>query len=224
MNLASLRPRTQLILAICIPLACIIIAAALIWPSYAHIREVNENLMAAQKDIQQKKQIIKQAEAEAGGRPLALAVATDDEQEPIVYQRQLNELTLASKVLVASLRKTSPPPLPANSSYPSGSRSGAAAPSSNGAGGGVFRGERPVVPPTVRELTDIVTVEGTFGQLLDLILRLEKYDRILSVSQCRITGNDNTYPRLQAVFTLSRFVAKPVAPAPTPAAAPAPTP
>ncbi len=39
------------------------------------------------------------------------------------------------------------------------------------------------------------------------------FERILSVSQCRIISREKAYPRLQAVFTLSRFVAVPEAPA-----------
>ena len=70
-----------------------------------------------------------------------------------------------------------------------------------------------MVPPTVEEVTDQVTVEGAFGDVLSLLVRLEGFDRILSVSQCRIhTGAGTAYPRLQAVFTLSRFVARPPSP------------
>jgi hypothetical protein len=74
------------------------------------------------------------------------------------------------------------------------------------------------------ELTDDATVEGS-SDIVGLIIRLENFERILSVSQCQVRGTGNAYPKLQAVFKLSRFVAAPPPPpgAATAAAPAAPT-
>ncbi len=68
-----------------------------------------------------------------------------------------------------------------------------------------------VLPATVNEISDNVTVEGEFGALLSLLVRLETYDRILSVSQFQLsstaTREDDT--RLRATFTLSRYTTRP---------------
>ncbi|NIM05346.1 MAG: hypothetical protein GTO55_04500 [Armatimonadetes bacterium] len=217
MNLSRLRPRTQLLLAIFVPLFCIGLGLLLVLPTVTHLRKVGRDIEQTQKNIYKKKELIAQAEEMAGGRSLALAVALPDEQEPIIFLRQLAELTEASNVTIAAIQSTSPPPLPRSTSTATTSRRGGptSAPADSTSVG--LKGERPVVPPaTVQELTDQVTVEGTFNEILDLIVRLEGFDRILSVSQCRITiGGALKYPRLQAIFTLSRFIARPQ---PTPSA------
>jgi len=212
MNISHLRPRTQLLLSVLIPLGCIGLVAAMVLPSLSRLAKMREDLEVTEKTVQQKQQVIKQAEEAAGGRPLALAVVVADEQEPIIFLRQLAALTAESGVTLAAVRETTPPPPPtAVSPQPLPSPTAPPAPSPGGQPtGGGLSGERPVVPPVVRELTNQVTVEGTFGQLLALLVRLEKFERILSVSQCRISSRGGlVYPRLQAIFTLSRFVASP---------------
>ena len=69
-----------------------------------------------------------------------------------------------------------------------------------------------MVPTTVQELTNQMIVEGTFVQILSLLVRLENFERILSVSQCKVSaGGALEYPKLRTNFTLSRFVAAPPA-------------
>ena len=70
-----------------------------------------------------------------------------------------------------------------------------------------------VFPPITKKFSDIV----------GLIIRLENFERILSVSQCELRSSGKPYPALQAVFRLSRFVAAPPPP-PTASATPAATP
>lgn len=212
MRISSLPPRTQILLSLLVPLCCLGIAALLILPSVTRIKRVNHNIEAAKQQIQDKQEVIAQAEMVAGGRPLALAVASPNEDEPIIFLRQLAELMNESRVTLVAVRDMAPRPNPAAAGGQYSSRN-AATPSSGAAGNRstpVLRGERPVVPPSVQELANQVTVQGAFGEILELVLRLEKFDRILSVSQCKIsTGGTARYPKLQAVFLLSRFVAMP---------------
>lgn len=216
MSLAYLRPRTQVLVSVLVPVVSIILGLVLVWPSAARLRHANQELESTKETIQQKQRSIAEAEAAAKGRPLALAVAVPDEQEPIVFLRQLAALSVESNVTLAAVRASTPPPPPSSATTsappgpagPSGTTTAASPPS-----GTPLAGTRPVVPPTVEELTDQVTVEATFADLLSLLVRLEGFERILSVSQCRITSR-STYPRLQATFTLSRFVAKPETTAP----------
>jgi hypothetical protein len=211
-KLSMLRPRTQLALTVLIPAACLALAVLLVWPYVANLHRVRRELEQTQDTIQQKKSMIAQAEAAAQGRPLALAVALPDEQEPIVFLKQLAALTTDSGVALTAVRALAPVQTP-NASY-----SAAAAPASgsvqtssqDGTTPAPGPGQRPVVSAAVKELQDQVTVEGPFTSLLALLVRLENYDRILSVSQCKIrSSSTHGYPELRAVFTLSRFVAAP---------------
>jgi hypothetical protein len=209
MNLSNLRPRTQFLLSILVPLLCILMGLVLLLPVVNAIRNLNRDLEQTKDSIYEKREMISQAEQAAGGRPLALAVAVPDEQEPIVFLRQLAGLAEASHVTLAAVRATSPPPLP-QAAGQAGSARGTAAPPAPAAAVSGLSGERPVVPPTVRELTDEVTAEGNFAEILGFIMRLEGFDRILSVSKCKLSeGGAVRYPELRAVFTLSRFVGRP---------------
>lgn len=212
MTIAGLRPRTQVLLCFLVPTICLAVGLFLVWPAVSRLGKVKEDLDETQQTIEQKQKVITSAESAAEGRPLALAVAPSNDEEPIIFLRQLAYLATQSGGTLASMRATTPPPLPANPNpqQPTGSITGQPASGSSESAG--LRGSRPVVPSTVRELTDQVTVEGTFPQILDLLVRLESFERILSISQCRIgSGGGAKYPRLQAVFTLSRFVASPQA-------------
>ena len=228
MILAYLKPRTQLVAALLVPLISIFIGLFLVWPAVVRLREVEDEVEVTKRTIGEKEQLIALADGAAKGRPLALAVALADEQEPIVFLRQLAAICTESQVSLLSVRATLPPPLPRPPNSQGSAPSGSAPPPNPAAPAGapqVLGGARPVVPPAVEEVTDQVTVEGSFGAVLSLLVRLEGFDRILSVSQCRLhTGLGSAYPRLQAVFTLSRFVAKSSGP-PTGAAtnSPAPT-
>ncbi len=218
MRLATLHPRTQLLLTIAIPLLCLALAVGLVWPHFSHLREVKQQLQQTQETITQKESRIKQVDALTQGRPLALAVVPASEEEPIAFLKQLAALTKDSGTTITSVRALgSPRKLAASEDNPYGVKEKPkTAPSSASS---ASPGQRPVVPTSaVQELQDTVTVEGSFADLLALIVRLENYDRLLSVSQCRVqAGGARAYPQLRATFTLSRFVA-----APTPAAAGAP--
>jgi hypothetical protein len=210
-------------LTVAIPAVSLLIGFLLVWPYVTHLRQVREELERTKTTIAQKKQVISQAEAAAQGRPLATAVAAATEEEPIVFLKQLAALTQDSGATLAAVRAMgSPRVAPQEAPRPYGTEP---APQTTPAPPAATPGQRPVLPArTVRELQDQVTVEGTFGSILALLVHLENYDRILSVSQCRLrSGGNRTYPRLQAVFTLSRFVAATPTP-PTGTAAPAATP
>lgn len=219
MSLAYLRPRTQILISVLVPAGAIALGLFLLWPSLSRLRRTNRELESTQKAIKQKLTVISQAEAAAAGRSLALAVALPDEHEPVKFLRQLAALAAESNVTLASVRETTPPPLPAATSPEGSGASGSpAGPPSSPVANAALGGERPVVPPTtVVELTNEVSAEGAFGDLLSLLVRLEGFERILSVSQCR-TKSGSDYPRLQTVFTLSRFVGRPEAPSPGPGA------
>jgi hypothetical protein len=206
MSISALRPQTQILLAVTMPLCCVALGLILVWPPVSGLRTVREELETTQQTIEQKQQLIKDAEAAAAGRPLALAVATREEQEPIVFLRQLSALIAKSGASLSAVRSTRLPPVRApQTQQSSGAGSGATSPPPTAVGG-----QRPMLPATVGELTDNLTIEGTFGSILSLLVRIESFERILSVSRCRITGGSGvTYPRLRAVFTLSRFVAEP---------------
>jgi hypothetical protein len=203
-------------LAILAPICCVALGLVLVWPQFARVRAVAEEIETAQGEIETKQRAIAAAEAAAMGRPLALAVALNEEKEPIVFLRQLSALVEGSGAAFVGIRGTTLPPIPA----PGPSRPGQQ--SAQGPGGAVppLGGQRPVLPATVDEITDEVSVEGTFGSILSLLVRLESFERILSVSRCRITaGGRAGYPRLNAVFTLSRFAARPEPVTPEPAVA-----
>lgn len=213
MSLATLRPRTQVLLAALVPVICLAIGAGLLLPHLSRLRRYNDELEEIQAQIAEKKRHISQAEAESQGRSLALAVAMADEKEPIVFLRQLADLIAESGAALVSVRATTPAPL-TTAEKPAATPRAELQPAASPAAG---QGQRPVIPSTVRELADEVTVEGRFSDLLALIVRLENFERILSVSQCRLSSSGaRSYPRLKATFTLSRFVAAPEA-APAPA-------
>jgi hypothetical protein len=219
MNLLMLRPKTQVLLAVVIPIICLAVGAILLWPAVARLRAAGRQIEETEGTIAQKKLAIAQAESAAGGRSLALAVALPTEEEPIEFLRKFAALTVESGVTLASVRATTPPTnVGAGAAYTSAAP--APAPPAASPGAAVGQGQRPVVPPTVKELTDEATVEGRFSDILGLIIRLENFERILSVSQCRIDSGGKSYPTLRAVFRLSRFVAAPPPP-PTAAATPA---
>lgn len=215
MSISAFRPQTQILLAVIVPLCCVVLGLILVLPPVSGLRTVREELETTQQTIEQKQRLIKDAEAAAAGRPLALAVATREEQEPIVFLRQLSALIAESGASLSAVQSTRLPPVPApQTQQNSSASSGATSPPPSAVGG-----QRPVLPATVGELTDNLTIEGTFGSILSLLVRIESFERILSVSRCRITGGSGvTYPRLRAVFTLSRFVAEPQPASPTPEA------
>jgi hypothetical protein len=219
MNLLALRPKTQVLLAVVIPIVCLAVGAMLLWPVVSHMRAARRQLEETQKTIAQKKLAIAQAEGAAGGRSLALAVALPTEEEPIEFLKKFAALTVESGVTLVSVRATTPPTNIGAGTTAQTSAPTAPAPPAASPGGAIGQGQRPVVPPTVKELTDEATVEGKFGDILGLIIRLENFERILSVSQCRVDSSGRSYPTLRAVFRLSRFVAAPQAP-PTAAASP----
>ena len=211
-KLSTLPPRTQLALTVVIPALCLTLAALLVWPHVSHLRQLRQDLQQTQDTIQQKKTRLAQAEAAAQGRPLALAVALPDEQEPIVFLKQLATLTDDSAVALTAVRALAPVQNPAGASAAAAASGPGQVQNSaqEGAPQVAGPGQRPVVPTAVKELQEQVTVEGPFPGLLSLLVRLENYDRILSVSQCKIrSGSTHGYPELRAVFTLSRFVAAP---------------
>ncbi len=227
MNPLMLRPKTQLLLAVVLPLVCVLVGLILLWPTVSHLRAARRQLEETQGTIAQKKLAITQAEAVAGGRSLALAVALPTEEEPIDFLKKFAALTVESGVTLVSVRATIPPANIGAATTTQTSASTAATPpaGSPSTPPAIGQGQRPVVPTTVKELTDEATVEGKFSDILGLIIRLENFERILSVSQCQVRGTGNAYPKLQAVFKLSRFVAAPpTAAAPAAPTAPAATP
>lgn len=223
MSLATLRPKTQLALAVALPVICLLLGVALLWPYTSRLRQADRELQQTQSTIQQKKQVISQAQLAARGRSLALAVVLPSEQEPIVFLRQFAALTAESGATLNSVRSVAPPPMPTASGSPAGAGSSANSPSSpagqqapaSAAPGNLGQGQRPVIPNTVKELVNEISVEGRFGDILALIVRLENFERILSVSKCQINSTGaQSYPTLRATFLVSRFVAAPEPPAP----------
>jgi hypothetical protein len=222
MKLSTLPPRTQLALTVLVPAACLALAALLVWPYVTNLRRVKRELQETQVTIQQKKDLIKQADAAAQGRPLALAVALPDEQEPIVFLKQLATLTDDSGVTLVAARALAPvqnPNLRQEAAAPGGVQTTS---QQQGAPPAPGPGQRPIVSEAVKELQDQITVEGGFSSILALLVRLENYDRILSVSQCKLRASStHGYPELRAAFTLSRFVAAPEPAQPAPSNPPA---
>ena len=212
-RLTTLPPRTQVVLTVLVPGVCLTVAALLLRSHLTGLRQVTQDLKQTQRSIAQKQKRIAQAETAGRGRPLALAVALPDEQEPIVFLKQLAALTNDSGVALTAVRALAPTSRPGGSGAATATAPGAApdpgsAPTAPSQARGP--GQRPVLPEVVKELKDQVTVEGSFAGLLALLVRLENYDRILSVSQCKIhSTNSRSSAELRAIFTLSRFVAMP---------------
>jgi len=217
MSLASLRPRTQLGLALLIPICCIPVGLYLVWRPFTDLRRVTQEIGVTQQAVEQKRQIILQAEQAAAGRPLALAVAKPEETEPIRFLREFSRLMSESGARLVSVQGTKLPPIPVpgappaqtgqTGAPPAGSETSQVAPQPLG-------GQRPVLPATVNEISDKITVEGDFGAVLALMLRLETYSRILSVSQLQLSqAARNDEGRVRATFTLSRYTARETPPA-----------
>lgn len=218
MSLASLRPRTQLGLALLIPILCLPIGLYLVWRPVTDLRRVTQEIDVTQQAVEQKSELIRQAEQAAAGRPLTLAVAKPEETEPIRFLREFSRLIAESGANLVSVQGTklppipvpgAPPPQPAQSEAPAAGGEAAPAPPPPTLGG-----QRPVLPATVNEISDKVTVEGDFGSVLALMLRLETYSRILSVSQLQLSqaGRDDE-GLVRATFTLSRYTARETPPA-----------
>ena len=192
MSLASLRPRTQLWLAVIIPLCCLPIVLYLVWHPVTNLRQVTKEIETTRQTVERKQELIRLAEQAALGRPLALAVAENSEAEPIVFIRQLTQLLSESGAKLITVQGTKLPPItvpgapPPPSPKPGESASGSAAPADLPAPTGL-QGQRPVLPATVNEISDRLTVEGDYGAVLSLLLRLETFDRILSVSQLQLS-------------------------------------
>ncbi|MFB3880098.1 MAG: hypothetical protein ACE149_02490 [Armatimonadota bacterium] len=224
MSLASLRPRAQLGLAVVIPLLCLPIGLYLVWRPVNDLRRVTQEIDVTQQAVEQKSELIRQAEEAAQGRPLALAVAKPEETEPIGFLREFNRLIAESGAKLASVQGTKLPPVPVpGAPPPPPPQSGAPATATEAAPPPppTLGGQRPVLPATVNEISDKVTVEGDFGSVLALMLRLETYSRILSISQLQLhEGRADEEGQVKATFTLSRYTARettPVAAQPAPA-------
>lgn len=214
MRLSSLNPSTQLVLTIIVPILCILVALLIVVPATSHLGTVGRDLQVTESTIKQKQANINRIVAISRGWKPELAVAKADDQEPIRFLRQLATVATDSGVKLTSVRETPPPPLPKESSSlpagssPTGSLTGNNTESSGRtANGAPLTGQRPIVPSTVREVTQQVVAEGNFNQILEFITRLERFsERILTVSQCRLDGGGRKYPQVRATFTLSRFV------------------
>ena len=63
MSISAFRPQTQILLAVIVPLCCVVLGLILVLPPVSGLRTVREELETTQQTIEQKQRLIKDAEA-----------------------------------------------------------------------------------------------------------------------------------------------------------------
>lgn len=190
--LSKFKPGNQRIAAIVIPLICLLVAALLFLPQWGRARAVAQDLTKVNGQIHQKEVELGLTNPGQQARQVSAAMATTE--EPVEFLKELAKLVTESGNRLVLVRNMAPVSSPGKAANP---------------------GE-PSKPSTVevRQVQNEVTVQGTFEQIWRLLVSLENYRRLLSVSSCKVTVSQDGFPQLQANFVLTRYVVGPQ-PAPT---------
>ncbi len=161
-------------------------------------------MKAVERDLANKRAMLAQNQAtlntlaSSPRRSWERAVALANDEEPVAFLNTLSSLLQQSNVELAGLQGVSVPgsSSAATSSTPSSAAASQPATAASG----------------VREITETLTVEGTYGAILNFVSRLETGERIVAVSNLRMNAGAVGYPRLTANFGVTRFVSSMSAP------------
>jgi hypothetical protein len=186
MSLDKLKPETQRALAIAVPVVVVLFAAVLIVPKLVAIWTVQRQAEARRVEAALRKQ---QNQAElASESKERLPACPESRDEALIFLRELSRVVAVSQVKLVSYR---PPTVAGNGA--------AAAPS----GGSPAADQGSPVKPVATE----ITVAGSYGDLVALFQTLAARERLYTVDELQV--RTDAYPRLTAVFRLTRYVTPP---------------
>jgi hypothetical protein len=188
MSLSKLKPETQRALAIAVPVVVVLFAAFLIIPKLGAIWTVQRQAEARRAEAALRKQQ-NQAELAAESKE-RLPACPESKDEALIFLRELSRVVAISQVKLVSYR----PPAAA------GNSAGAAAATT---GGSTAADRASLVKPLATE----ITVSGSYGDLVALFQTLAARERLYTVDDLQV--RTNAYPRLTAVFQLTRYVTPP---------------
>ncbi len=205
--LQSLPASVQRLLIFMLPPISLLICCVVLIPRHNRVREVNAEIAKTRQSIQT---YITQLNAIKDLPPSPkIATLPMNEQEQSDFLRGINALcsrTNNRMISISSLaapKLNNPPPPPAEGS--SGQKP--AAPK-----------DPTALPPDVIEIKTTLIFEGSFHSLRSFLFGLQRSQRLISLSDCRIGLGEGGYPNLQTALTIVRFVDAPNAPgAPKPA-------
>jgi hypothetical protein len=181
-------------LTFALPLLAALVGLARVVPAYGRMNHVGTLLADKQAQLAKSRTTLTTL-ADYPHRSLVRAVATTTEDEPIEFLVYAASMAQESQVTLLDLREAAvPAPTPASGEQASSG------------------GSAPEKPSGIREVAITVTVEGTYSAIFSLVARLESGERIVAVSDLRVTPRD--YPRLTATFTITRFVSDTLLPDP----------
>lgn len=186
-------------LAILLPPLALLICCFVMVPRQNKLREVNKEIQANQGQVQEYLQKLEAISTLPADPRIASLPATKQEQSD--FLRGLSELcrrtgNRMSSVTSLAAPPAAPPPPP-----------GAPAPA-------------PVagaLPPDVVEIKSTVIFEGSFLTTRSFLRGLQRSQRLISMSDCRLNPGQGGYPVLQTTLTVTRYVDAPSAAPPPPA-------
>jgi hypothetical protein len=215
--LQSLPASVQRLLIFILPPLSLFICCLVLIPRHNRVREVNDDIAKTRASIQN---YITQLNSIKDLPPSPkIATLPMNEQEQSDFLRGINTLCsrtnnrmLSITSLAAPKQNNMPPPPPP-------------------AGGGNAQKKAPakdptVLPPDVIEIKTTLIFEGSFQSLRSFLFGLQRSQRLISLSDCRIGIGEGGYPNLQTALTIVRFVDTPNAPGapkPAPETKPGPT-
>jgi hypothetical protein len=215
--LQSLPASVQRLLIFILPPISLFVCCLVLIPRHNKVREVHDEIAKTRASIQtyiMQLNTIKEL-------PPSPKIATlpMDEQEQSDFLRGINTLCsrtnnrMISITSLAAPKQSPPPPPPAPAGGANAQKK--AAPKDPSA-----------LPPDVIEIKTTLIFEGSFHSLRSFLFGLQRSQRLISLSDCRIGIGEGGYPNLQTALTIVRFVDAPNsagAPKPAPATQSEPT-
>lgn len=185
MSLDKLKPEAQRALAVGVPVVVALFAATLVAPKLMGIWSARRQVAARRAEVALRQQE-NQAELAAESQK-RLPASPETRDETLIFLRELNRMIALSSVHLVSYRP------------PAGTASGAPG-AGLAAGGGPVAGRGGLVKPVATE----ITVSGAFSDLVTLFRTLASGQRLYTVDNLQV--RTDSYPRLTAVFRLTRYV------------------
>lgn len=192
----SLPAPVQRWLTILMPPLVILICCIVMVPRQNRLRQINQDIRATQAEIQK---YLRQLEAISSLPPdPKIASLPFTRQEQSDFLRGLSTLcnrTGNRMLSVAALAPKPPPPPP-----PPGAPKPPPTPDT--------------LPEDVIAIDSTIVFEGSFTSLRSFLRGLQRSQRLISMTDCRISTGEGGYPNLQTSLTVTRYVDKPETTAP----------
>jgi hypothetical protein len=199
-------------LAIAIPVISLLLAYFLAVPRYRALQADRQELQRTEELVKVKKRAIEEAKAaQRTTEVIALQPATLD--EPVTFMRDLIAVARSNNVRLVNYRSTTADALP-------GTPAPGAAPVPPTPGQPAPPAADPAtqMPPGTTPVALQISAEGTYASMARFFESLERYRRLISVSNVSMTSTK--FPTLTAQFRLTRY-RRPADP--PPAATPSPS-